>query len=169
MPPTTRADDGAERVRAHLLALARALGCREGPPTPCAAAAAARGNVTPWVVALVTLVLVLMLHLHRFWWVLSRRAAHHPHHRAPVNVWREGCILALGLVGLALFWAEVRCGRFYEGLLRLILFVGLANVLVPALWAAPVDLGAVLEEEADGGHHHAENEEALMVQAVVVA
>ena len=50
---------------------------------------------------------------------------------------REAVSSILSLVGLYIFWMDVVAGKVYEGLLRLVVILALANLILPCLWVVP--------------------------------
>lgn len=79
---------------------------------------------TRWGIALTTVFLVAVLQLHRFWCGFLSES--HPV--------REVVTLVLALAGLLVFVSEVHRGRFYEGLLKLVALLLLADVFIPNMW-----------------------------------
>ena len=82
----------------------------------------------PWGVAVLTVVLIALLHLVRLWTAIVDRRYGADH------VARELLIALLGCTGLGLFWSDLQRGRVYDGMLKLVGFVGVANVLLPCMW-----------------------------------
>ena len=82
----------------------------------------------PWGVAVLTVVLISLLHLVRLWTAIMDRRYGADH------VAREVLISLLGCTGLALFWRDLQRGLVYDGMLKLVGFVGVANVLLPCMW-----------------------------------
>ena len=67
--------------------------------------------------------------------------------------------LLIGIVvigGMKLFWSDVQRCAMYEGILKMIAVVGLANILIPCLWLvappAPTDEDNNDEDNKEGGH-----------------
>lgn len=129
MASTTTTD--AAEVRRHLMRLASLMDTPDG----------GGGGVLPCttdpdfaprrMVALITLVLLAAVHAQRLLVTVANQRA------SRERVARELLIAGLGVLGLVFFWMDVRHCRLYEGLLKLLLFVGVANVLIPCIWRVP--------------------------------
>lgn len=86
---------------------------------------------TQWSVAVLTMGILAVLHIYR---LLSVLAEGRPQGE---RIAREMVIVALGVVGLWLFWTDLHRCRLYEGMLKLVAVVGIANVLLPCVWTVP--------------------------------
>lgn len=129
--PTTTTAINVEEVRRHLVRVAGIMDAtteNDTSPHPCTL----DPDYAPRrLVAVITLVILAMLHAQRLLVAVAD-------HRAPrERVAREMLIAGLGGVGLTLFWMDVRRCRLYEGLLKLLVLVGVANVLIPCVWRVP--------------------------------
>ena len=107
---------------------------------------------TQWTVSLVTLIVVAIVHIHR---LLVSAADLHNGRIVAEHFVREIAIAALAMLGLSLMWRDMHQCMVYEGLLKLVACVGVANLLVPCIWVIPPPEATDGEEDLDGVQHPA--------------
>lgn len=124
-------------VRNHLLEAVKGIDAADRPSHADVSAWFASGRpncpdvpdfATQWTVAVLTMTILGVVHLYRFLTVAMSSRASGDH------VTRETVILLLGATGLYLFWKDMHQCRVYDGMLKLIVFVTLANMVVPYMW-----------------------------------
>ena len=102
--------------------------------SPSPALVAADHNNVPgcsnarWIVVVVTCGTIGLLHVHRLLLALVDHRYGAPH------VLRELIIAMLGISGIYLFLRDMNAGHSYEGIIKLVVLLGIANLLLPCIW-----------------------------------
>ena len=82
----------------------------------------------PWLVAVTTLGLIGILHVQRFFSAMTDARFGGDHSL------REGLVAVVAFAGLYLFWRDLQQKRMFEGMLKLLALLGVANILLPCVW-----------------------------------
>lgn len=102
-------------------------------PNPTHAAGKADAMATremklPRTVAVVTLGIIGILHAQRLLSALVDRRNGGDHSM------REVIIALLAFAALYLFWKDMQKQKLFEGMLKLLVILGVANILLPSMW-----------------------------------
>ena len=91
------------------------------------------GNRLPDPGGPVCCAMITLLQLHRLLAALLEQGRYHRIH-TPSHLLRELIIAGLGLTAVFVFLRDAQTGRAQHGVVKLVLLLGLANVLLPCVW-----------------------------------
>lgn len=117
----------ADQVRMLLREAAQSIHPNPGVSTP-ASGRTQSSTELPWLVAMTTLGIIGILHVQRFFSAMTDARFGGDHSI------REVLVVVLAFAGLYLFWRDVKQQRLFEGMLKLLGLLGVANILLPCLW-----------------------------------